>query len=139
MSSIEELRKRLYKKDASFQERRKIRRFSYRGDAEAPPSSWRQIHAAERPKRRGRLRRWMITIFIIVVIGLASAAALYLFGYFDVGTISNRNIDIRITAPTEIGGGEQVSWQVSVTNNNDVVLNTADVLIHGTPIFSALV
>lgn len=129
MSSIEELRKRLYKKDAAFQERKKIHRFSYRGDTGMPPSSWRQTHVAERPKRKGGMRRWIIAFFVLAVIGLASAAALYLFGYFDVGTISNRNIDIQITAPAEIGGGERVSWQVAVTNKNDVALNTADLIV----------
>ena len=132
MSSLDELRKRLYKKEEQFSGRRQIGRRWFLSGKKTVPAQWQKdttMAAASVRTRRLPFYIWIVIVVAVVVLALVSAAALYLSGYFDAGAISNRNIALEITAPREIGGGEEVEWQVVITNNNDVPLRTADVIV----------
>lgn len=48
-------------------------------------------------------------------------------------TVSSKNVDIRITAPSEIGAGSTLSLQVAVTNKNAVPMELTDLIVEFPP------
>lgn len=56
----------------------------------------------------------------------------YLF-FGGASSISSRNIDIAITGPAEIAGGEPVNLQVTVTNHNREALDEANLVVSYPP------
>jgi len=73
--------------------------------------------------------RWVLGTSIVFFVG-----ALLFFGYyftFGGGALpaSPGNIDIAITGPTQIAGGEPTQLQITVTNRNRVALQLADLVI----------
>jgi len=54
--------------------------------------------------------------------------AFYVF-YGGINIISTENVDISISGPSSIGGGEELSFQITVQNNNSVNLELADLII----------
>jgi hypothetical protein len=63
-------------------------------------------------------------IFCIVVVGIGA----YLF-FNGTNLISGDNIDIKISGPVSIPGGEPVSFDVIATNNNNIELELVDMSI----------
>lgn len=54
--------------------------------------------------------------------------AFYVF-FQGVNVISTENVDISISGPSSIGGGEELSFQITVQNNNSVDLELADLIV----------
>lgn len=79
----------------------------------------------EKPKRhyRGFVLIGSLIIFILV----AGVSSLYL--YFGGNQISNDNIGVAISGPRSIGGGEVLSLQVGVTNQNSVPIESATLIL----------
>ena len=65
----------------------------------------------------------LIVSFIFFLI--ASSVAFYRF-YGGSNTISASNIDIMVTGPTSVSGGEKISLDVMVRNNNNTDLKSAE-------------
>ncbi len=58
--------------------------------------------------------------------------AILTFVYMSYGgfnTVSSKNVDISIKGPVSIGGGEELVLDIVITNNNNVPLNGADLLV----------
>ena len=69
-----------------------------------------------------------VFIFSVVFFLIAVSAGAYLF--FKGGNlISTNNIDIAVDGPVSIPGGEVVSFDIKVTNNNSVDLKLADLSV----------
>ena len=85
------------------------------------------------PKRRGRfsiveiLFAGSLTFFVVAVV----ASSLLLFSCNN--TVSTKNVDIRVTGPTEIDAGNTVSLQVVVTNRNAVPMELTDMIVEFPP------
>ncbi|MBI5787067.1 MAG: hypothetical protein HY446_00755, partial [Candidatus Niyogibacteria bacterium] len=124
---LERLRKRLYKKEEKFERRFEEPQLSYK--PERARAEWETRPAEEiiaeslkpRPFLNMKSFVWAAGIFVVVV---GALAAIYLFGGF--GYTSSRNIEISISGPKEIGGGELARWEVSVRNRNDAKLASAE-------------
>ena len=125
---LEKLEKRLYKKGETFEGRFREPEFTY---PPADEGSETVLTDERKPASRGpeesdgrRKLSWdMRTLIGGIVIFFAGAivlAAVYLFSGF--GTVSGRNIEIAITAPETVAGGELVRWEVAIRNKNDVAL-----------------
>ena len=124
---LERLKKRLYKEGETFRGRFKEPELSYKPDKVT--SAWeesRSEEALEEVLKESRLPKMKFFIWaaVIFVLGISTLAALYLFGGF--GVVSARNIDITVSAPEEVAGGDLVRWEVSVHNRNDVKLASAE-------------
>jgi len=63
-------------------------------------------------------------LFFLVSFGVA----FYVF-YGGVNIVSTENVDLSIVGPTMIGGGEELSFQVTVQNNNSIDLELADLIV----------
>jgi len=60
---------------------------------------------------------------------LASFGIAFFVFYGGVNIVSTENVDLSIVGPTMIGGGEELSFQVNVQNNNSVDLELADLIV----------
>jgi len=117
---LEELKKRLYKKDESFDAR--LERPNLAPHLEKPPTQWKEgdlppVMTAPIKKNR----RW---IWISLLAVLLAAAGFYFFLFYN--SISARRIEIDVTAPESAAGGEKVSWEVLVSNHNKKALESVD-------------
>lgn len=70
-------------------------------------------------------------IFFMGSIGFF-AVAMIIFVYMSYGgfnTVSSKNVDIAVQGPVSIGGGEELVLDIAVTNNNNVPLESAELLV----------
>jgi hypothetical protein len=81
------------------------------------------------PRRRYRVWILLISLFVFVFgVGLSS---LYL--YLGGNQISSDNIDVSINGPFTIGGGEVMSLQIGVSNQNSVAVDAATLIVKYPP------
>ncbi|MCE9541114.1 DUF11 domain-containing protein [Candidatus Kaiserbacteria bacterium] len=84
------------------------------------------------PRYVGATRKimwWVLVSALVFFVGaLGFFAYLFLFGKGSIST-SASNIDISVSGPPEISGGEPAELQVSVTNNNSVPLELSDLVV----------
>lgn len=120
---LEKLGERLYRPGEKFERRFEAPEFTYETDEVKP--SWNG--GGKEPVGRWPKLGWdMKTLFWGILIFFAGAmvlAAVYLFSGF--GGVSGRNIEITISAPDGVAGGELARWDVTIENRNDVALENA--------------
>lgn len=76
-------------------------------------------------RRSYRIKILMAAVFFFVVaVGLSS-----LFILFGGNTISGENISISVTGPFTVGGGETVPLQIGITNQNNVPIEAATLIV----------
>src|SRR3989344_3385213 len=125
---IERLKKGLYsRKDTLHGEedaRKSISKPSYEVQEE-----WQHedplIPEPEKPRNSIFVRILLLALLFFVI---SAGIALYIFTS-GANVISPTNVDIVVTSPVSIGGGEILSYEISVQNKNSVDLNTADIRI----------
>ena len=69
-----------------------------------------------------------LLIFSIFFFIVSFFVAFFVF-YGGVNMISTENVDLSISGPAMIGGGEELSFQVTVQNNNSTYLELADLIV----------
>lgn len=123
---LEQIRKKLYSRSGapSARSRRKLP-----PDTHAVGTKWEHEHAT--PPKRSRKKRNPLTVIFVVslvfFVGAAAAAALFFFG--GSSTVSTKNIKIEVDGPTAVAGGDELSLQIAVTNNNSVPIELADLVV----------
>lgn len=75
------------------------------------------------------LLKWALGLSALFFVGAIAFFVYYLF-YGGASAVSARNIDINISGPAEVPGGEPVNLQVTVTNRNRNALQAADLVAH---------
>lgn len=78
-----------------------------------------------KPKRH--YRRFILIGSLLIFIFVAGISSLFL--YFGGNKISSDNIQIAIIGPSQIGGGETVPLQVTVSNQNPVVIESVTLIL----------
>lgn len=81
---------------------------------------------ADVPPRR-RYRSFVLIGSLLIFIFVAGLSSLFL--YFGGNQISNENILISIDGPSLIGGGEALPLEVTVTNQNSVIIESATLIL----------
>ncbi|MBI2609804.1 hypothetical protein HYW53_01335 [Candidatus Giovannonibacteria bacterium] len=122
---LDELRKRLYKQGESFE--RRFKRPGLSPDVQKAPLSWKEPPALQQnnmpaKKKNSRSYWWGLAIALVILI---SGVTYYFISY---GTFSPNKIDFRINAPENIDGGEKMTWEVSVSNNNSKSLESMEII-----------
>ncbi len=82
-------------------------------------------------KRRGSGARSALTFALIASFGffvVAAGTAAYLFSR-DTNVISPEKIEMEITSPLQVGGGEPLLVQVGITNGNTVPIEAATLVV----------
>ena len=119
---LEELKKRLYKKDESFD-----RRLSSPKLTPLPskvPAFWER----EEPEVMASKKFPYLKVSIVLIFLLALGSVVFYF-WAGFGGVSGDNIDITVIAPTSIDGGDRMTWEVAVTNRNRQTLELADLIV----------
>ena len=83
----------------------------------------------KKPKRRYRTFILVGSLILFVVVTLISS----MFLYFGGNQISNDNIQITANGPKFIGGGEEYDFQVAVSNQNSVPIESATLIVKYPP------
>jgi len=81
--------------------------------------------AVKKPHRKYRSFILLGSFAIFLFITLASSAYIYLGG----NQISSDNIQLDISGPSTLGGGEVMSMQIGLSNNNSVPIESATVIV----------
>jgi len=145
---IDEMRKRLYDRGAKFKASNRheltdtkidvSRNWGEKPESEQNHTDLRHAIPADasddltilppvkaKPKRRYRSVILLGSFIIFLFITLASSAYIYLGG----NQISSDNIQLNISGPSTLGGGEVMSLQVGLSNNNSVPLESATLIL----------
>ena len=120
------LKDKLYRKDENVSQVRRAS-FSFRKDETNP--DWQNEERAEPMKKRKSVSSLSIllvvsAVFFVIAVGYAAYS-------FTSGRniISADNIDISVTGPVALKGGEELTLQLAITNNNTVPLESADIAV----------
>lgn len=79
----------------------------------------------EKPKRH--YRKFILIGSLLIFIFVAGISSLFL--YFGGNQISSDNIQIALEGPSQIGGGEVVPLQVTISNQNSVAIESATLIL----------
>jgi hypothetical protein len=96
-------------------------------DPGLPPHEPPVLDVPERTKKRISPIAIFLLISVVFFVGASAYAAFKFFGQGN--SISGENISIGITGPTAIRGGDELSFDVVITNNNSIPLELADLLV----------
>ena len=88
------------------------------------------VHAPSASKRRFSFTFRNVMLFGALGVFLLAILFSSLYLLFGNNPISNKNINIVISAPLTIGGGEVMDIQVSITNENKVPIESAVLIIN---------
>lgn len=69
-----------------------------------------------------------IFVFSLLFFLVAAAVAGFVF-WGGMNSVSSRNVDIKLTGPLEVGGGQEVSFSIDVINNNNTDLDSASLIV----------
>ncbi len=123
MSELDDLKKRLYKKDESFSGR--LREPGLTPFTDKAETFWRdkkEEPEIKRPKRS--FFSWPTLLVIIVLMILGGFGAYYYLS--SQGDATADKIAIDINAPKNMEGGGRITWDISITNNNKKSLEGAE-------------
>lgn len=140
---IDEMRRRLYSRGEQFNrtERHNVsdikvdvsRNWEYAEEPEEfsssaeTPSDSGSASAAATPKRSRRYRWYILLGSLLIFIVTAIGSALYMFS--GENQISSANIQVVINAPTTVDGGQRLDAQIAVTNENNVPIESATLIV----------
>lgn len=143
MSSLDDLKKRLYKPKESFKEReRKV--FSLKLENNNTPSEWEHLdfNSSEEvmnvskemlAKIKQKKRKRNIIVFVVSFLIILTAAGLFAYDFYikggGLGFISMENIEIRMEAPNTASAGDRFFLPVIFKNNNKIDLEDASITI----------
>jgi hypothetical protein len=82
---------------------------------------------ASRPRPKRRYRLVVLLVSFLILLGGVGFSAFYFFSGNN--EISSGNISIALNVPAAIGGGEVLAFQVGVTNQNDVPIESATLIV----------
>ncbi|MBV9349712.1 MAG: hypothetical protein JO026_03095 [Patescibacteria group bacterium] len=116
-----------------------VRRSSIPVRAGSAPAVWQETAApGKQPdvaepmakKKYGRFEKIFLGSAIFFVASFALAGVLIFFGN---NIVSTKNVDVQISGPESIAGGDTVTLQVVVTNRNSVSIQLADLVVQFPP------
>ncbi len=131
---IDRLKKGLYKKDKEFNHeydtKLKPQKFNVSED-------WEEDEVIEERRKNQKVKKTKVKknmffrgllIFSVMFFLMSFGVAFYVF-YGGINIVSTENVDLSIVGPSVIGGGEELSFQITVQNNNSVDLVLADLIV----------
>lgn len=122
--NIDELRKRLYSRGESFNQ---LERHDISDVTVDVSRNW-EVPTQEEISQPPRRYRWYILLGSFVVL-LVTAAITGFYMFSGGNQISSENISINISAQTTLGGGERMSAQIGITNQNAVAIESATLIV----------
>lgn len=134
-SRIDDMKRSLYSRGSpDIRTKRKLKFLSQsepvdiKTDWEHPKEVYEQIELNKKYKDSSMSFFTKLFIFSIIIFILALGAGAYIL-FNGSNIVSANNIDITINGPVSIAGGEPVSFDVQVTNRNNIKLETVDLSV----------
>ena len=95
-----------------------------------PPSVEAEVDMFDEPERLSK-RRSYLKWLVLIALGffLVSVVASSLYMILGRNSVSGSNIDVSITGPFTIGGGDLLNLQVGITNQNAVPIESATLIV----------
>lgn len=126
LTRIENLKRRMYSRGTK--DIRGIPEHNLQPSQDFTKTDWeRSMSLKKKPlAQKPTLRFFLIFSVAFFVAALGYATYLYFGG---ANTVSNKNITISINGPVSIRGGEKLSLEISVENNNSTMLEVADLIV----------
>lgn len=123
-----DLEKKLYQRDSDLSyKRRDLERPDVRGVArEWSKKIPKKEEVSEKVFQKSFLKK--LLLFSIGFFVVAVSLSVY-FIWIEPRVTSPSNIDILVKAPASVQGGEEVQFQIIITNKNDVALESADLRV----------
>lgn len=132
-SSIEKMKRGLYSRDSHLKTGGRSRRL--KNDSYEVAGDWShegEETAEKKPvfikEKKGMTFIVKFLIVSILFFVIASSVAFYRF-YWGSNTISANNIEISVAGPVSVSGGQKVSLDIKVYNNNKTDLKAADLRV----------
>jgi len=125
---IDEMRKRLYERGANSNTTARHELTDTKVDVSrdwARQASVEEDEVEEKPRRHYRRFVLLGSLFIFLFVTLVTSAYLYFGG----NQISSDNIQLDISGQSTLGGGEVLSLQVGLSNNNSVPIESATLIV----------
>lgn len=123
-SRIDMLKKELYSRtneDVIERERRDLHERDFEVSEEWAPEEVNVVKKKKKP-----LLLILLAVSVLFFIGSVALSSLF---FFSMPSISPNNVEIEVQGPASIGGGEELGLLITITNNNPVPINLADLLI----------
>lgn len=139
ISGIDSLRRDLYEKNKNFKQSDRVElKQQVRNDL---PADWQKDVSDKKEESNQFMKKKEekhktpkpvffkgLLVFSILFFLFSFGIAFFVF-YGGVNIVSTENVDLSIVGPTMTGGGEILSFQVTVQNNNSVDLELADLIV----------
>jgi hypothetical protein len=131
--SLEVFKENLYSRNENFHDRAEAPANFRPHDLDQVPKDWGgsslndKTYFFQHPERRmSFLKKMLIAsiVFLLASVGVAS----YVF-FAGGNIISTDNVDISVTGPVSVSGGEMLPLQISVTNQNNADLQTSTLIV----------
>jgi len=124
---IKELKKTLYSRTKEIKTRRRRAIGSGRPTAY---SDWAQKKAPVAPIKH-RHKKSFLKKFFMISLGFFVVSILFAFQMFSGGSnvVSSKNIELNMSGPVSLGGGEELILQLELINNNNTDLQLADLIV----------
>src|SRR3989344_2707006 len=131
--SLETLEENLYSRQENSSIKKKSEARFKKHDIDVP-ESWGTEGVTSRrsflPEDTTTHMSFLKKLFIISAIFFLVSVAVASYTFFGGGNIiSSKNVDINITGPVSVAGGEILPLEIRVTNQNNADLETADLII----------
>lgn len=123
-SGLDKLENNLYSRRKELVMGRQRRAFKERDFGVS--DEWKTVEAPHKLQHR---RPVLLTV-LVASLGFFIVSAVFAFFFFFKGVdISPNNVVIQVQGPTQVGGGEKLSLQIQITNNNPVAMENADLIV----------
>lgn len=104
---------------------------------DSPKESWDQIRPSSFDELAARMSKvaqnkhtFVNKIFKLSILFFILAAIVATFVFLGGGNlVSSKNVDIKVVGPVSVPGGQEVSFDINIINNNNTDLNSASLLI----------
>lgn len=127
-SALEELKDKLYSRTKGTifsRQRRELKEHYY--DA---PEKWNKSDTSPMAINKKEKRSLLHTLLIAAIIFFVGSLAVSGYFFFaGSNVVSAENIDIDISGPTAVGGGEELSLQISIHNRNPIPVKLVDMMV----------
>ena len=133
MDGLEKMRKGLYAREEDVERRDEERARIFHSESDAPEGTWseepRTPKAPPPPEPRAVMsfaKKLFIGSAIFFALATASAAFVIMRGG---NVVSSEKVSVQFAGPLSIAGGEPFSFEVSVQNDNNTPIESADLLL----------
>lgn len=105
--------------------------------AESVAEDWQDVRpsgfdelAARVSKMAQKKNTFVKKIFIFSVLFFVAACGVAAYVFFGgVNSVSSKNVDMKVSGPISVGGGQEVLFEINVINNNNIDLESASLLV----------